>query len=64
MCAFAGLIEPLGLVPSMFLATAISMFADDKARLPAVLIYAVLATLAGWLLFLVALDLPIPAFWR
>ena len=62
--AFAGLIEPAGLVPSMFVATALSMFADDEARLPGVLIYATLATLAGWLLFLVALDLPIPAFWR
>lgn len=62
--AFAGLIEPAGLVPSMFVATALSIFADDKARLPGVLVYAALATLAGWLLFLVALDLPIPAFRR
>ena len=57
-------IEPFGLVPSMFAATALSMFADDEAGLPAVLVYAVLAALGGWLLFIVALELPIAAFWR
>lgn len=61
---FAALVDHVGLVPSMFLAVAISMFADDEARPLSVLIYASLATLGGWLLFLVALELPIPAFWR
>ncbi len=61
---FAALVEPLGLVPSMFFASALSMFADDHARLPVVLVYATLAALGGWLLFNVALDLPIAAFWR
>lgn len=61
---FAVLVDVAGLIPSMFLAVAVSMFADDQARPLNVLIYATLATLGGWLLFLVALELPIPAFWR
>lgn len=61
---FAALVDVAGLVPSMFLAVGVSMFADDKARPLAALTYASLATLGGWLLFLVALELPIPAFWR
>jgi hypothetical protein len=61
---FAALVDVAGLVPSMFLAVAVSMFADTEARPLGVLIYASLATLGGWLLFLVALELPIPAFWR
>lgn len=61
---FAGLVDVAGLVPSMFLAVALSMFADDAVRPLSVLLYASLATLGGWLLFLVALELPIPAFWR
>ena len=61
---FAAMVDVAGLVPSMFMAVAVSMFADDEARPLSVLIYAVLATLCGWLLFLVALELPIPAFWR
>lgn len=61
---FGVLIEIAGLVPSMFLAVAVSMFADNQARPLNVLIYAGLTTLAGWLLFLVGLELPIPAFWR
>ena len=61
---FAVLVDVAGLVPSMFLAVAVSMFADDHARPIPVLIYTVIATFLGWLLFLVALELPIPAFWR
>jgi len=61
---FAALVDVAGLVPSMFLAVVVSMFADDQVRPMTVLIYACLATLGGWLLFLVALELPIPAFWR
>lgn len=61
---FALLVEPAGLVPSMFLAVLLSMFADDQAKPLTVLIYAILASAAGWLLFLVGLELPIPAFWR
>lgn len=61
---FAVFVDVIGLVPSMFLAVAVSMFADSKVRPLEVLIYATLATTAGWLLFLVALELPIPAFWR
>jgi len=61
---FGALVDVAGLVPSMFLAVLISMFADDQARPLTVLIYACVATFAGWLLFLVGLELPIPAFWR
>jgi hypothetical protein len=61
---FAALVDVTGLVPSMFLAVVVSMFADDQVHPMTVLIYACLATLGGWLLFLVALELPIPAFWR
>lgn len=61
---FAMLVDVAGLVPSMFLAVAVSMFADDQARPISVLIYTVIATFLGWLLFLVGLELPIPAFWR
>ncbi len=61
---FAVLIDFVGLIPSVFLAVAVSMFADDKAKPLSVLIYASLATLGGWLLFVVTLELPIPAFWR
>ncbi|WP_299938461.1 tripartite tricarboxylate transporter TctB family protein [uncultured Pelagimonas sp.] len=61
---FAILVDVAGLVPSMFLAVAVSICADDDARPIPTLIYASIATLFGWLLFLVALGLPIPAFWR
>jgi len=61
---FAVLVDVAGLVPSMFLAVAVSMFADDQARPLSVLIYTVIATFLCWLLFLVGLELPIPAFWR
>jgi len=61
---FAVLVDVAGLVPSMFLAVAVSMFADKQARPLAVLIYTITATCLGWLLFIVGLELPIPAFWR
>lgn len=61
---FAVFVDILGLIPSIFMAVSVSMFADDKARPLTVLIYSIIATFAGWLLFLVGLELPIPAFWR
>lgn len=61
---FAGLVEFAGLLPSMFLAVVVSKLADRTNRPLGILVYAGLATLAGWLLFLVVLELPIPAFWR
>lgn len=61
---FAVLIEIAGLVPSMFVAVAVSMLADDKARVLNVLVYSCIAALFGWLLFTMALELPIPAFRR
>lgn len=62
--AFAGLIQPAGLVPAMFVAVAISKFADRANRPLSILIYAALSALAGWVLFLIVLELPIRAFWR
>lgn len=64
MLIFAGLVDVAGLVPSMFLAVVVSMFADKQAKPLTILIYSILATGVGWLLFLVILELPIPAFWR
>ncbi|MBF9034328.1 hypothetical protein HKCCE2091_08760 [Rhodobacterales bacterium HKCCE2091] len=61
---FAGLVEATGLVPAMFLAVVVSKLADRNNRPLGILVYAVLATIAGWLLFLVVLELPFPAFWR
>jgi len=61
---FAVLVDRAGLVPSMFLAVGVSMFADDQSKPLTVLIYSIIAAGLGWLLFLVGLELPIPAFWR
>jgi len=64
MLIFAFLVDVAGLVPSVFFAVIVSMLADREAKPLSILIYATLATSAGWLLFLVVLELPIPAFWR
>ena len=61
---FAALVDVAGLVPSMFMAVAVSMLADRDATPLGIAVYSSLATLGGWLLFLVVLELPIPAFWR
>ena len=61
---FVVLIEPAGLVPAMFCAVAISKLANRHSSLKSILIYSVIATAAGWLLFIVALGLPISVFGR
>ncbi|QKV20164.1 tripartite tricarboxylate transporter TctB family protein [Oricola thermophila] len=61
---FVVLIEPAGLVPAMFCAVAVSMLADNRTRLPGILIYSSAVTLAGWFLFIVALGLPLSVFGR
>lgn len=61
---FAGMIEVTGLLPAIFLSVIISKLAAPSNRPLAILIYASLTTFAGWMLFLVILELPIPAFWR
>jgi len=61
---FGVLVNGLGLVPAMFLAVAISMFADNQARSPGILLYAAIVTFLGWLLFIPALGLPLSAFGR
>jgi len=61
---FAVLIEQTGLVPAIFAAVLVSMFADDRARPLGALIYSLVVTFGAWVLFILALELPIPAFWR
>lgn len=61
---FAAMIEPLGLIPSIFAACVVSMLADDRARPLGVLVFSLLVTLGAWGLFIGILELPIPAFWR
>jgi hypothetical protein len=61
---FAVLIENTGLLPSIFAAVLVSMFADDRVRPLGALVYSLIITGGSWLLFIVALELPIPAFWR
>lgn len=61
---FAGLVDAAGLVPAIFLGVAAAMPADPESRPLPILLYSALAALGGWVLFLVVLELPIPAFWR
>ena len=58
------LIEPAGLVPAMFCAVAASKFANNRASLLSIVIYSAAVTFAGWLLFIVALGLPLTVFGR
>ena len=62
--AFVMLIEPAGLIPAMFCAVAISMLANRSTHPISILIYSAAVTFAGWLIFLVALGLPLSAFGR
>lgn len=61
---FVALIEPAGLVPAMFCAVAASKLANSRAGLLSIVIYSAAVTLAGYLLFIVALGLPLTVFGR
>ncbi|MDF2370708.1 MAG: tripartite tricarboxylate transporter TctB family protein [Rhizobiaceae bacterium] len=61
---FVALIEPAGLVPAMFCAVAISKLANKQSGPLSIVIYSAAVTLAGWLLFIVALGLPLSVFGR
>lgn len=61
---FVALIEPAGLIPAMFCAVAASKLANSRAGLVSVVIYSAAVTFAGWLLFIVALGLPLTVFGR
>ena len=61
---FVALIEPAGLIPAMFCAVAASKLANSRASLLSIVIYSAVVTFAGWLLFIVALGLPLTVFGR
>jgi hypothetical protein len=61
---FVALIEPAGLIPAMFCAVAASKLANSRAGLVSIVIYSATVTFAGWLLFIVALGLPLTVFGR
>ena len=59
---FSWTIRPLGLMIAGPLAVIISGFADRDTRLVEIVIYGVVLTIACWLLFSLALRLPIPVW--
>ncbi|MBS3848823.1 tripartite tricarboxylate transporter TctB family protein [Devosia sp. BSSL-BM10] len=61
---FGAVITRGGLVPAMFGAVLISTQANSRTSILGTLVYSVVVTLCGWLLFIVALGLPISAFGR
>ena len=61
---FVALIEPAGLIPAMFCAVAASKLANSRSGLVSIVIYSAAVTFAGWLLFIVALGLPLTVFGR
>lgn len=61
---FVALIEPAGLVPAMFCAVAASKLANKQSSLLSIVIYSAAVTLTGYLLFIVALGLPLTVFGR
>lgn len=60
--AFALLIRPFGLVPAVIALTVISSFAELEFRPVTLVALCVSLGLMAWLIFNVALSLPIPAF--
>jgi hypothetical protein len=59
---FSVLIVPLGLVPSVALLVLISSFADDRPRIVESLVLAAIMALVCYLMFTVALSLPMRPF--
>lgn len=57
--AFALLIRPFGLFPAVFACTVIATFAEMTFRPIASLLLATVLSVAAWLIFVVALQLPI-----
>ncbi len=62
IAAFALITVRFGLLPGTFFAIAISAFGDRASRPLNVFLLALGITIAAWLIFLVGLGLPIPAF--
>jgi hypothetical protein len=61
---FGMLITRAGLVPAIFIAVVIATLANSRASILGTLAYSAGVTFFGWLLFIVALGLPISAFGR
>ncbi|WP_438363055.1 tripartite tricarboxylate transporter TctB family protein [Nioella halotolerans] len=59
---FALMIETVGIVPAVFFTTVFATFSETRVRLGAALILGAGMTFATWALFIVGLNLPIPAF--
>jgi len=59
---FALMIETVGIVPAVFFTTVFATFSETRVRLGPALILGAGMTFATWALFIVGLDLPIPAF--
>jgi hypothetical protein len=57
-------IERIGFIPSLFGAVLLSTFAVRRFNWKESLIVSVLIVLGCWLIFIVALDLPVPLFWE
>jgi hypothetical protein len=59
IAAFTLMVEPVGLLPAVFVSTVINALADRRSRLPGTLLLAVFLTAGVWLVFVVLLGLPI-----
>lgn len=60
--AFAALITPFGLMPAVFALVVISSYAEQTVRPLTTLILAVSLCFTAWLIFVVALQLPLTLF--
>ncbi|MCT7378137.1 tripartite tricarboxylate transporter TctB family protein [Chelativorans salis] len=61
VAAFALMIRPLGLVPTLFVVVLVAALGSSKSRPLHALAVAVATAAGGWLVFIVGLGLPIPA---
>ena len=62
VAAFALLVRPLGLIPAAVALVILAGFADRRSRLSMILPLAAGLSVISWLIFLVGLKMPIPAF--
>lgn len=60
--AFAAMIRPFGLIPSIVALTAISSLADLKFRPITILVLSAVLSLMAWFVFIFALGLPMAMF--
>ncbi|MBV7380810.1 tripartite tricarboxylate transporter TctB family protein [Maritimibacter dapengensis] len=61
VAVFALTIRLLGLVPSAFLAVVVAGFADPKTKLSTLVLLAIGLSVLSWLVFIVALGMPLSA---